>query len=118
MDAQDWQNLGSVFRAGSERARGWCFNSDRQPDADIAEAQAGQCEEIARELDGNPAIVHDHGHFHDGANGDTGHRYRHAHAHSHGDGDGDGDGENGHEGASGRRHEPRGPLFPESWGRS
>lgn len=112
MDSQDWRNMGSVFRAGSRRAAGWVYNSDRQQDAEILQAQAERCEEIARELDGNPAAEHDHDHFHEGENGKIGHRYRHAHAHHHGDG------ENEHDDPAkgGHRHEPMGRLSPARWG--
>jgi hypothetical protein len=81
MDAADWYDLASVYRAGADRARGWCFNGDRQQDADILEAQADRCEEIGRERDGNPPVVHDHDHFHTGPDGK---RLRHQHKHSHG----------------------------------
>lgn len=114
MDSQDWRNMASVFRAGADRAYGWVFNTDRIQDGDILEAQAGRCEEIARELDGNPAVEHDHDHdhFHTGENGDIGHRYRHAHKHSHGDG------ENEHDdpATGGHHHEPSGRLSPARWG--
>lgn len=83
MDVKDWQDMASVFRAGAERARGWEFNAGRQQDAEILDAQAGRCEEIAREQDGNPPVVHEHPHLHTGPDG---RRLQHWHKHAHGRG--------------------------------
>lgn len=83
MDVKDWQDLASVFRAGAGRARGWVWNSDRQQDAEILDAQADRCDEIARERDGNPPAVHEHPHAHTGLDGQ---RLRHQHKHAHGRG--------------------------------
>jgi hypothetical protein len=109
MNAQDWANLASVFRAGQERAAGWSSNTAMIQHAAILEAQADRCEAIARELDGFPPVEHDHYHVHltDGT-----HSYTHAHAHAHGQG------ENGHDAGDdgGHEHEPAGPLFPADWG--
>lgn len=49
MTWKDWQDLASVYRAGADRARQWEFNADRQQDAEVLEAQAKRCEEIAEE---------------------------------------------------------------------
>jgi hypothetical protein len=73
---QDWADLASVYRAGADRARGWIMNNDRQQDAEILDAQADRCDEIARERDGLPPVEHDHPH-------DDGNRLMHRHRHSH-----------------------------------
>jgi hypothetical protein len=103
MSAQDWSDLGLVFRAGAHRARGWSFNADRQQDADILDAQADQCMEIARDRDGNPPVTHIHDHEHGTGKG----REQHRHVHDHEDG------ETTHEG---HYNEPA-PKFP-GWGES
>jgi hypothetical protein len=77
MTPQDWYDLASVYRAGADRARGWVMNIDRQQDADILDAQADRCEEIARERDGLPPVEHDHYHRH--ADGKLLHRHPHRH---------------------------------------
>jgi hypothetical protein len=80
-DAQDWYDLASVYQAGAERVRGWQFNTDRLQEAEVLEAQADRCREIARERDGNPSVSHDHDHMHTGPDGDQlRHRHRHWHA--------------------------------------
>lgn len=85
MDAQDWADLASVYRAGAERARGWPYNNDRQQDAEILEVQADRCDEIARERNGLPPADHVHDHVHTDPD-DPQHRLRHRHRHSHGRG--------------------------------
>ena len=80
MDSKDWQDLASVYRAGADCARGWVFNNDMQIHAEILDTQADRCEEIARERDGYPPVVHDHPHTHTGPDGrQIIHRHRHAH---------------------------------------
>jgi hypothetical protein len=49
MSPHDWIDLASVYQAGADRARRWSRNSDRQQDADILEAQADRCKQIAAE---------------------------------------------------------------------
>lgn len=113
MDAQDWADLASVYRAGAGRARGWCFNTGRQQDADILEAQAERCDEIARERDGNPPVVHDHDHLHvNPADGTD--QVSHRHPHSHGRGRTEHDpAPVGHEHAEyGPGRDPFAPLLP------
>jgi hypothetical protein len=113
MDSKDWQDLASVYRAGADRARGWTFNGDRQQDAEILDAQAGRCEEIARERDGNPPVVHDHPHRHISLAGkQLLHQHRHAHGRARTDHDPD---------PAGHQHErdpfaPMPPLFPRESG--
>jgi hypothetical protein len=109
MSADDWQDLASVYRAGAERARGWAYNDDAQRDAQVLDAQADRCEEIARERDGNLPVVHDHDHLHTAPDGQ---RLRHRHEHSHGRGRADHDPH-----PVGHRHArdpfaPPEPLFP------
>ena len=87
MDAQDWADLAGVYQAGARRARGWVFNSDRQQDAEILEAQADKCEEIARERRGNPPEEHEHSHYH--AQGADRLQHRHSHTHDRGETDHD-----------------------------
>lgn len=110
MDARDWEDLASVYRAGAHRARGWVMNLDRQQDADILDAQADRCEEIARERKGWPAVTHTH--YHEDVDGT---RHRHEHSHP--------SGNNTHDpglmmtGAGGRLvpahvHPKPGPLWP------
>jgi hypothetical protein len=98
MNPQDWADLASVYRAGAARARGWVNNGSRQQDADILEAQADRCAEIARERDGNPPVEHDHDHIHAGPDGQ---RLRHRHPHPHDEGGTEHDG---------HRHERYGPA--------
>lgn len=81
MNVKDWQDMASVFRAGAGRARGWFLNSDRQQDAEILDAQADRCDEIARERDGYPPAVHEHPHTHAGAGQGGPLRHRHEHEH-------------------------------------
>ena len=105
MDAQDWADLATVYRAGARRAAGWCFNADRQQDAEILEAQADRCEEIARERDGNPPVEHYHDHLHTSPDGKNQLRHRHPHGHS--------EGETEHEGHEHSEHGPgRDPFAP------
>jgi hypothetical protein len=81
MDARDWYDLASVFRAGAERSRGWNMNIERQQQAEVLDAQADRCEEIGRERDGLPPVEHDHYHWYEDADGiRTMHRHRHKHA--------------------------------------
>jgi hypothetical protein len=47
MTSQDWQDLASVYRAGADESRQWVYNASRKQDADVLDAQAGRCEEIA-----------------------------------------------------------------------
>jgi len=110
-DARDWADLASVFRAGAGRARGWVHNSGRQQAAEILDAQADRCDEIARERDGNPLVSHDQYHYHTGPDG---RRLLHAHKHEHAAG------ETAHDGHPHER-DPFAPpesLYPESRGRS
>jgi hypothetical protein len=79
MDARDWAGLASVYRAGAERSRGWPFNADRQQDAEVLEAQADRCDEIARDQDGNPPVTHSHQHTHHTPSGNVTHQHRHHH---------------------------------------
>jgi hypothetical protein len=110
MDSTDWAYLASVYQAGSDRARGWCFNADRQQEAEILEAQADRCREIARELDGNPPAEHDHDHLHvKGAD-----QLRHRHRHRHGQGENEHDGHEHEEYGPGR--DPFAPLPRLAWG--
>lgn len=83
MSAEDWQDLASVFRAGAGRARGWSLNSAMQQQAEVLDAQADRCGEIARDRDGNPPVVHEHTHHH--MRGD-GQQVTHWHKHAHGRG--------------------------------
>jgi hypothetical protein len=103
MDSKDWQDLASVYRAGAGRARGWSLNSDRQQDAEILDAQADRCDEIARERDGYPLVSHDHPHLH--TDPGSGQRLSHRHKHTH---------NVGKVAHNGHRHErdPFGPLPP------
>jgi hypothetical protein len=89
MDAQDWADLATVYQAGSDRARGWSGNPDRQQDAEILEAQADRCREIAREREGNPPAEHEHYHYHTSPDGTD--RLMHRHPHTHGRGETDHD---------------------------
>lgn len=77
MDAQDWADLGTVYRAGADRARGWEFNAAMQIQARVLEYQAEQCDVIARERAGWPAVDHDDEHYHERA----GRRILHRHPH-------------------------------------
>ena len=80
MDSGDWKDLASVYRAGAERARGWVFNNDMQTQAEVLDAQADRCLEIARELDGCPLVTHEHLHMHTGPDGQRlSHRHKHTH---------------------------------------
>lgn len=56
MTPQDWRDLGSVYRAGARRAKQWSHNTDRQQDAEILEAQADRCDQIAGREDGGYGI--------------------------------------------------------------
>jgi hypothetical protein len=47
MTKQDWLDMASVYRAGAERSRQWSYNASRQQDAEVLEAQAERCEQIA-----------------------------------------------------------------------
>jgi hypothetical protein len=48
MDKREFfEGLAEVYEAGAKCARGWCFNIDRQQDAEILEAQASKAREIA-----------------------------------------------------------------------
>lgn len=109
MSTEDWSDLGLVFRAGAERARGWVFNTGRQQDAGILDAQADQCMEIARERDGNPLVNHIHYHYHGGRGRD---RLLHRHVHEHLAG------ETAHEGHWHERDPfaPLPPLYPRETG--
>jgi hypothetical protein len=49
MNAEDWLNFASVYRAGADRARGWSLNNDRQQDAAVLDAMADRCEYLAGE---------------------------------------------------------------------
>lgn len=79
LSEQDWQDMASVFRAGSVRAAGWEMNTAMQQHAEILEAQAVQCETIAWERalprPGRQPLSHEHVHDHGLA--------RHIHRHSH-----------------------------------
>jgi len=110
MDSKDWQDLASVYRTGAARARGWGWNSDRQQDAGILDAQADRCEEIARERDGYPLVSHDHDHTH--TDPGSGQRIVHRHEHTH---------DAGKVTHFGHQHErdpfaPLPPLFPRETG--
>jgi hypothetical protein len=109
MSAEDWSDLGRVFRAGAGRARGWVFNNDMQQQAEILDAQADQCEEIARERDGYPLVLHDHRHEHTGPDGQ---RISHRHWHEHEAG---GTGHDGHPHAR-DPFAPLPPLYPRETG--
>lgn len=76
----DWNDLASVYRAGADRARGWSHNSGMQQHAEILEAQADRCDEIARERQGNPPVTHTHGHYHGEGHSTLLHRHPHDHA--------------------------------------
>lgn len=102
MTPQDWTDLASVFQAGSDRARSWSHNSAMQQHAEILEAQADRCEEIARDLDGNPPVEHTHYHWH----GQGSRKYHHRHPHGHAAG------ETAHDG---HEHEPMGSIVLGSW---
>jgi hypothetical protein len=108
MDAQDWTDLASVYQAGSDRARGWAFNTDRQQEAEILEAQADRCREIARERQGNPPTDHVHYHFHVSPDGKD--RLMHRHLHAHGEGETEHEGHEHDEYGPGR--DPFAPLLP------
>jgi hypothetical protein len=83
MDARDWYDMASVFRAGAARSRGWTMNVEREQQAEVLDAQADRCEEIGRERDGNPPVEHDHYHEYE----EDGRRLRHAHRHKHDQGE-------------------------------
>lgn len=102
MNVKDWQDMASVFRAGAGRARGWVLNSAMQQQAEVLDAQADQCMEIARDRDGNPLVTHIH--YHEHGIGPARQLHRHVHEHA--------AGETAHEG---HWHEPAPPLFPPSW---
>lgn len=102
MDAQDWQDLASVFRAGAERARGWSHNTAMQLQAEVLDTQADRCDEIARDRDGNPPVVHTHYHLHGTGSGRRLHRHKHAHDRGRTDHD---------EHPAGHWHEPERKLF-------
>lgn len=101
MSPLDWYLWSTVYRAGAERARAWPMNSDMQNQAEVLEAQAERCEEIAREQTGNPAVTHGHLHLHPSAEpGEPGLEHRHSHEHA--------EGEASH---AAHEHEPL-PRFP------
>jgi ABC-type Zn2+ transport system substrate-binding protein/surface adhesin len=87
MDAQDWADLATVFRAGADRSRDWTMNTERQQNAEILDAQADRCEEIARDRAGNPPVTHTHYHGYI----EDGRPLKHRHEHSHADGETDHD---------------------------
>lgn len=105
MDVKDWYDLASVYRAGAERAFGWSHNSAMQIQAEVLETQADRCDEIARERDGNPLVVHEHYHYHGTGADKELHLHKHEHA----------AGETVHEPGNGHWHKPP-PSFPASWG--
>ena len=105
MDVKDWSDLASVYRAGAKRARGWVLNSAMQQHAEVLETQADRCDEIARERDGNPLVVHEHYHYY----GQGRDRVLHLHKHEHAAG------ETGHEPGTGHWHALP-PSFPARWG--
>lgn len=81
MDVKDWQDMASVYRAGAGRASGWGHNSAMQQQAEVLDAQADRCDEIARERDGYPLVSHDHPHLH--IDPGSGRRLQHRHKHEH-----------------------------------
>jgi hypothetical protein len=80
MDAQDWADLATVFRAGADRSRGWTMNRERQQNAEILDAQADRCEEIARYRAGNPPVTHIHYHGYIEGGRPMTHRHEHSRA--------------------------------------
>jgi hypothetical protein len=51
MNAQDWRDMASVYEAGAKCARTWTYNRDRQQEAEVLDAMAGRCREIADRRD-------------------------------------------------------------------
>jgi hypothetical protein len=49
MTSEDWRDLASVYKAGAASARQWSHNTGKQQDAEILEAQAERCEQVAAE---------------------------------------------------------------------
>jgi hypothetical protein len=49
MTSKDWRDMASVFLAGAERQRQYCYNTERQQQAESLEAQARRCEQLAAE---------------------------------------------------------------------
>lgn len=48
MDVREFfTELAEVYEAGAKCSRGWLLNYDRQGDAEVLEAQAKKCREIA-----------------------------------------------------------------------
>lgn len=119
MDAQDWADLASVYRAGADRARGWPFNNDRQQDSGILEAQADRCDEIARRRDGNPPVTHEHEHEHWSGEGRDRRKIIHRHEHTHASGETGHDPDSQVTSASGlipAHPHDRDPFAPPEWG--
>jgi hypothetical protein len=47
MSRQDWLDLASVYDAGAKRSRQWSYNIERQQQAEVLDAMAERCREIA-----------------------------------------------------------------------
>lgn len=47
MMSQYWLDMASVYMAGAVRSRGWVYNIERQQQAEVLEAMAARCVELA-----------------------------------------------------------------------